>query len=262
MRTRVYVDGFNLYYGALKATASRWLDPVRLSYLLIPDAHNIDKLRYFSARVSGKIDAGTPARQHAYLRALQSLPEVQLHMGRFLEKSAWRPLINLPVADQKIGPQEQSAVLPAGDLQVEDGRILSVGYNRPTRAGKKTRRASKPKPGAVIAKVYSMEEKGSDVNLGAFLLNDAWKGLFDLAVVISSDTDLVTPIRMVTVEQRKPVLVACPGRWEIAPQLRDVATHIRHIRPARRPEKWKFHIEDGSNQGLRSQKTPVSACLT
>ena len=28
MRTRVYVDGFNLYYGALKDTAFKWLDPV------------------------------------------------------------------------------------------------------------------------------------------------------------------------------------------------------------------------------------------
>ena len=42
-----------------------------------------------------------------------------------------------------------------------------------------------------------MEEKGSDVNLSAHLLNDVWKGLFDAAAVISNDTDLVTPIRMV-----------------------------------------------------------------
>ena len=27
MRTRVYVDGLNLYYGALKDTAFKWLDP-------------------------------------------------------------------------------------------------------------------------------------------------------------------------------------------------------------------------------------------
>ena len=29
LRTRVYVDGFNLYYGALKDTAFKWLDPVK-----------------------------------------------------------------------------------------------------------------------------------------------------------------------------------------------------------------------------------------
>ena len=77
-----------------------------------------------------------------------------------------------------------------------------------------------------------MEEKGSDVNLAAHLLNDAWKDLFEAAVVISNDTDLVLPIRMVTQERRKPVFVVCPGRWQIAPQLRRAASHVRHIRPS------------------------------
>ena len=49
MQTRVYVDGFNLYYGALN-----------------------------------------------------TLPEVEIHFGSFLAKTAWRPLINLPVADKNL----------------------------------------------------------------------------------------------------------------------------------------------------------------
>ena len=77
-----------------------------------------------------------------------------------------------------------------------------------------------------------MEEKVSDVNLAAHLLNDAWKDLFEAAAVISNDTDLVVPIRMVTEERRRPVFVVCPGRWQIAPQLRQAASHVRHIRPA------------------------------
>ena len=75
-----------------------------------------------------------------------------------------------------------------------------------------------------------MEEKGSDVNLASHLLNDAWRGVFDVAVVISNDTDLVEPIRMVTIERRKTVFVVCPGRWQVAPQLEAVASHVRHIR--------------------------------
>lgn len=83
--------------------------------------------------------------------------------------------------------------------------------------------------GAVVAEVHTMEEKGSDVNLAAHLLNDAWKSDFDAALVISNDTDLVTPIRMVTQERRKTVFVACPGRWQVAPDLANVASHVRHI---------------------------------
>ena len=55
-RTRVYVDGFNLYYGAVKGTTFKWLDPVHLSGLLLPPGYTIDKLLYFTARVSGISD--------------------------------------------------------------------------------------------------------------------------------------------------------------------------------------------------------------
>jgi uncharacterized LabA/DUF88 family protein len=89
----------------------------------------------------------------------------------------------------------------------------------------------KPLKNAVIAHVHSMEEKGSDVNLAAHLLNDAWKDLYDVAVVVSNDTDLVEPIRIVAIERRKNVTIVCPGRWSIAPKLQRAATHVRHIHP-------------------------------
>ena len=229
MRTRVYVDGFNLYYGALKGTPFKWLDPVELSRQLLPKECTVDRLRYFTARVSGVSDSGAPARQHAYLQALGTLAEVRVHLGRFLAKTAWRPLTNLPVADRLIDTPTPVR-LPAGRHSVEGTQTLPVG-SYPTRGKAKKRRRKKasPLPDGVIAEVHVMEEKGSDVNLGAFLLNDAWKGLFDAAVVISNDTDLVTPIRMVTVEQDKPVFVVCPGRWAMAPKLQNVASFTRHI---------------------------------
>ena len=102
MRTRVYVDGFNLYYGALKGTSFKWLNLVELARQLLPGPYSVDKLNYFTARVSGVSDPGAPARQHAYLRALGTLPEVQVHFGSFLAKSAWRPLTNLPVAGRLV----------------------------------------------------------------------------------------------------------------------------------------------------------------
>ena len=89
-----------------------------------------------------------------------------------------------------------------------------------------------PLSNTVIAEFHTMEEKGSDVNMAAHPLNDAWQDLFESAVVISNDTDLVVPIRMVTEELKRSVLVVCPGRWQVAPQLRNAATHVRHIRAA------------------------------
>ncbi|MGB6452126.1 MAG: NYN domain-containing protein [Steroidobacteraceae bacterium] len=43
--------------------------------------------------------------------------------------------------------------------------------------------------GAPIS-VWHTEEKGSDVNLAVELVNDAWLKLYDLAIVISNDSDL------------------------------------------------------------------------
>lgn len=233
IRTYVYIDGFNLYYGAVKGTSFRWLNPVELTQQLIPSSHTIERLKYFTARVSGAVDPTVPARQQAYLSAIATLPQVEIHYGRFLAKEVWRPVANFPVAGATIHCPVPTT-LSGGSHLVSGGSLgtdqhLVVGIY-PARGSSRSSRRPVPLSDALIAQVHTMEEKGSDVNLGAHLLNDAWKGLFDTAVVISNDTDLVTPIRMVTVERGKPVFVVCPGRWQMAPQLQRVATYQRHIR--------------------------------
>ena len=234
MNTRVYVDGFNLYYGAVKDSPFKWLDLVELARRVLPRQAIVDRVLYFTARVSGKRDPGASARQHAYLSALQTVPEVEVHFGSFLAKTVWRPLNNLPVAGRRIDTPSP-VTLPAGNHKVlgPPNQTLPVDVYPARAAGKKRRRkSSAPLTDALIAEFHTMEEKGSDVNLAAHLLNDAWNGLFDVAAVISNDTDLVTPIRMVTAQQGKSVIVVCPGRWQAAPKLRAVASGVRHIRRA------------------------------
>jgi hypothetical protein len=73
MATGVYVDGFNLYYGALKGTQHKWLDLEALSRRLLPK-DQIVVVRYFTALVSARpSDPNQPVRQQAYLRALDTL---------------------------------------------------------------------------------------------------------------------------------------------------------------------------------------------
>ena len=52
MRTRIYIDGFNLYYGALKNISFKWLDLSRLFRPLLKPNHNILKIKYFTAHIS------------------------------------------------------------------------------------------------------------------------------------------------------------------------------------------------------------------
>ena len=234
MKARVYVDGFNLYHGALRGTPFKWLNPVRLTGLMLPCDWELDQCRHFTARVSGKLDPRALARQQVYLKALATLPEVEVHYGRFLAKTVWRPHSNLPVAGRQINAPEP-VTLPDGDHPVFGGRsqTLPVGIY-PNRRGSSLERGHRVSrrllPDAVIAEFHTIEEKRSDVNLASHLVNDARQGLFESAVVISNDTDLVLPLRMVTEELKRPALVVCPGRWQVAPQLRKSATRVRHIR--------------------------------
>jgi hypothetical protein len=98
VRINVYIDGFNLYYGSLKGTAHKWLDLEQMSQLLLP-SFEIKRIRYFTARVkerTGNIQA--PVSQNAYLRALATLPKVEVHLGSFLTKPTRMALADPPVA--------------------------------------------------------------------------------------------------------------------------------------------------------------------
>ena len=51
--TNVYVDGFNLYYGAVKGTRFKWLDIAAVIRDVFPN-NPVHRIRYFTAKVSGR----------------------------------------------------------------------------------------------------------------------------------------------------------------------------------------------------------------
>lgn len=84
MRTNVYVDAFNLYYGCLKRTPYRWLDLQQLCAHLLPK-HTIHRIRYFTALVHERPEKpGQNIRQQVYLRALRTIPDLSIHLGYYL----------------------------------------------------------------------------------------------------------------------------------------------------------------------------------
>ena len=66
--------------------------------------------------------------------------------------------------------------------------------------------------GTGYARVIKTEEKGSDVNLATHLVVDGFKNDFELAVVVSNDSDLLTPIQVVTQDLGKPVGLLNPHK--------------------------------------------------
>ena len=77
-RSIIYIDGFNLYYGALKGGPHKWLNLQRYFEMVRPH-DDIQAIRYFTAMITGS----HLANQEAYLRALETLPLVEVVLGRF-----------------------------------------------------------------------------------------------------------------------------------------------------------------------------------
>ena len=96
MRTILYVDGFNLYYGALKGSRCKWLDLLALFQTVLGSRYDILKIKYFTARVSDTPNNPSKSqRQNVYLRALQHYrPEVEVYFGHFLSHKVRAPLAN------------------------------------------------------------------------------------------------------------------------------------------------------------------------
>ena len=189
-RTIVYIDGFNLYYRACKPSGHKWLNISALSTAVLPSSAQITRINYYTARVSGRVDLTAPARQQTYLKALGSLPLVKITYGNFRTDKKWAGLI------------QPAEFRPACNL--EAGAAPQVAY------------------------VWKTEEKGSDVNLGVHLVRDAFTGAFEEAAVLTNDTDLTEPLRIVTQEVGLPVTLLVPSPQPAA-SLAAVASHTRHI---------------------------------
>ena len=109
LRTNVYIDGFNLYYGALRSTPFKWLDPVALFTTILDSRNQIEQIKYFTARVQPTLaDPDIHVRQDAYLRALTShCPKVSLHYGHFLRHAVRMEHCNPPPRTVEVWKNEE-----------------------------------------------------------------------------------------------------------------------------------------------------------
>lgn len=193
-RTCVYVDGFNLYYGALRHTPYRWLNLAALCKLYVPK-NDIQKIKYFTASVSARPDdPDQPARQQLYLRALQTLPEVEIYFGHFLTNP------------------HKLDLAPCPPERTPDPNVVYLVAGGPRKA-----------------RVFRTDEKGSDVNLATHLLHDAFQDRYDVAVVITNDSDLRAPLLLARDVYKKEVGVLNPQK-NASRELAAAATFTKKIR--------------------------------
>jgi uncharacterized LabA/DUF88 family protein len=78
-------------------------------------------------------------------------------------------------------------------------------------------------------KIIHVEEKGSDVNLASHLLMDGFNHDYDVAIVVSNDSDLVEPIRMVRANLHLKVGILNPYK-KTARDLQGIANFYQSAR--------------------------------
>ena len=105
LSVNVYIDGFNLYYGALRGTPYKWLNLDAMCRRLLPD-REINRIRYFTARLEPyPHDLNAPNRQGIYLRALSTIPNLTIHYGRFSHHPTIAPIYPLTYSSPSDPPE-------------------------------------------------------------------------------------------------------------------------------------------------------------
>ena len=188
VRVGVYIDGFNMYYGARglcgQGTSGwRWIDLRALANQLAgwPGAA-VTRIVYCTARISGADNPSGAADQDVYIKALIAAQAVDvIEYGSYVSRVKQAPMATPDAKGRPILTRSAPPILikDAADAPVRDA-IFMVSHAR-------------------------REEKGSDVNLATYLLIDAFRDDAEAFVVVSNDSDLTEPIRIVRHELNKVV---------------------------------------------------------
>lgn len=96
LRTHVYIDGLNLFYGSVKGTPHKWLDIGALFSRLLKPYNQILAIKYYTAMISARPgDPGAPTRQNVYFNALKAhTPHLEITLGHFLQSNVHMRLVN------------------------------------------------------------------------------------------------------------------------------------------------------------------------
>lgn len=96
MKTIVYIDGLNFYYGATKHTNLKWLNLKSFSQAILDSKHKIECIKLFAAKIRPrKNDPTAHRRQEIYFKALKhTIPELEIYYGHFSEHVVSMALAN------------------------------------------------------------------------------------------------------------------------------------------------------------------------
>jgi len=229
LRVGVYVDAFNVYYGARSHCGRgvpgwRWLDLAGLAVSLINPyvwpASKLERLVYCTAPRDREGDSTSRQDQQRYINALdEHIPELDVLNGKYVPRTKAGVLVEKAhgrQAQRRVpspGHDQLPAWLPAEEITGPEGRS------------------------ELLVSITTFEEKGSDVNVASSLLIDVLSGRIDAAMVLSNDSDLHFPLE----HARTQVPVAT-----INPSTKPTARDLRSSRDVGVGQHWwrRLRAED------------------
>lgn len=172
LRTRVYVDGYNFYYGCLKGSSHKWLNLHSLfSDLILP-----------SIRHDGP--DGLPVRHELLPLALKYFTATIVERAAKANDSvSSQDTYHTALKNHCAGRVE----IVKGYYAVTAVRAPKVDDENPEKWPRDCERVS----------IWKLEEKQSDVQLALQAYHDALTGAVDQVVIVSNDTDLAPALRMI-----------------------------------------------------------------
>lgn len=153
LRTAVYVDGYNLYYGRLRGTPFKWFDLVRFVENLLQQRTQNEQLAF------------------VHLFTAPALARFATHGQASVEA--------------------QSSYLRAHEKRYPNHFRVTYGKHSVDKNGTPlpTFKADEPFDKNDRTKVWLLEEKQTDVNLALTMYRDVAKGLCDRVILVSNDSD-------------------------------------------------------------------------
>lgn len=151
MKTSIYIDGYNLYYGVLRGTSYKWLDIFKLFQKIATEQNpqaRLEKVKFFTAPVKANFSSrGQQATQSQalYHKALQTkYPDhIEIIEGYFQLSKGNFPIYQTPIDK---------------DNEID---------------------------------VWRLEEKQTDVNIAVHLYRDVTIESYEQVIIISNDSDIV-----------------------------------------------------------------------
>jgi 6-hydroxy-3-succinoylpyridine 3-monooxygenase len=181
VNTRIYIDGYNLYFGCLKGSPFKWLNPVSLSERLLKrcgvSASVLDDLavKFFTAEISQRAasDKSSLNDQRSYHLALHNYcgSKLKTIKGSYAIDKTKFPIVEKDNLGKEKEPSESERV-----------------------------------------KIWKMEEKQSDVNVALEAVYDAITDLsIEQVVFVTNDTDIVPALEKIkyhnTLKVRSPIKI-------------------------------------------------------